>query len=83
VLGCGEVPERPKGVDCKSIGYAFAGSNPALATIFRLLRDEWQVILLKVAKLSKKIDNLKRLRKANVFSSRVFVALQKLYAKEN
>jgi hypothetical protein len=32
MLGCGEVPERPKGVDCKSIGYAFAGSNPALAT---------------------------------------------------
>jgi hypothetical protein len=33
MLGYGEVPERPKGVDCKSIGYAFAGSNPALATI--------------------------------------------------
>ena len=32
MLGFGEVPERPKGVDCKSIGYAFAGSNPALAT---------------------------------------------------
>jgi hypothetical protein len=34
MLGCGEVPERPKGVDCKSVGYAFAGSNPALATSF-------------------------------------------------
>ena len=33
MLGYGEIPERPKGVDCKSIGYAFAGSNPALATI--------------------------------------------------
>ena len=28
----GEVPERPKGSDCKSDGNAFAGSNPALPT---------------------------------------------------
>ena len=26
----GEIPERPKGADCKSVGVAFAGSNPAL-----------------------------------------------------
>ena len=28
----GEVPERPKGSDCKSDGAAFVGSNPALPT---------------------------------------------------
>ncbi len=26
----GEVPERSKGADCKSVGYAFEGSNPSL-----------------------------------------------------
>ena len=31
-LSLGEVPERPKGSDCKSDGNAFAGSNPALPT---------------------------------------------------
>jgi hypothetical protein len=29
----GEVPERPKGTDCKSVDSVFAGSNPALTTI--------------------------------------------------
>ena len=29
----GEVPEWPKGADCKSAGYAFEGSNPSLSTI--------------------------------------------------
>ena len=29
----GEIPERPKGSDCKSAGSAFAGSNPALPTL--------------------------------------------------
>ena len=28
----GEVPERPKGADCKSVGNAFGGSNPPLST---------------------------------------------------
>jgi hypothetical protein len=28
----GEVPERPKGTDCKSVGDAFGGSNPPLST---------------------------------------------------
>ena len=28
----GEIPERPKGTDCKSVGSAFPGSNPGLAT---------------------------------------------------
>ena len=28
----GEVPERPKGTDCKSVGDAFGGSNPLLST---------------------------------------------------
>ena len=30
----GGIPERPKGADCKSVGSAFEGSNPSLATIF-------------------------------------------------
>ena len=28
----GEVPEWPKGADCKSAGVAFGGSNPPLST---------------------------------------------------
>ena len=28
----GEIPKWPTGVDCKSIGDAFVGSNPALPT---------------------------------------------------
>jgi hypothetical protein len=35
----GEVPEWPKGADCKSAGDAFEGSNPSLSTIFQL--REW------------------------------------------
>jgi hypothetical protein len=34
---CGEVPEWPKGADCKSAGEAFGGSNPPLSTT-RLFR---------------------------------------------
>ena len=30
----GGVPERSKGSDCKSDGYAFEGSNPSPTTIF-------------------------------------------------
>ena len=30
----GGVPERSKGSDCKSDGYAFEGSNPSPATMF-------------------------------------------------
>jgi hypothetical protein len=30
----GEVPERPKGADCKSVVSDFGGSNPPLSTIF-------------------------------------------------
>ena len=29
----GEIPEWPKGADCKSAGSAFEGSNPSLTTI--------------------------------------------------
>ncbi len=32
----GEVPEWPKGTDCKSVGIAFGGSNPPLP-IFSIL----------------------------------------------
>ncbi len=28
----GGVPERSKGTDCKSVGYAFEGSNPSPST---------------------------------------------------
>src|SRR5882757_8486149 len=28
----GEVPEWLKGTDCKSVGYAYVGSNPTLST---------------------------------------------------
>ena len=34
---CGEVPEWPKGTDCKSVGIAFGGSNPPLP-IFRFFK---------------------------------------------
>ena len=30
----GEVPERSKGADCKSVGAAFGGSNPPLPTTY-------------------------------------------------
>jgi hypothetical protein len=30
----GEVPEWPKGADCKSAGAAFGGSNPPLSTMW-------------------------------------------------
>ena len=29
----GEVPERSKGADCKSVGYAFEGPNPSLSNM--------------------------------------------------
>ena len=32
-IGHGRVPEWLKGTDCKSVGFAYAGSNPALSTI--------------------------------------------------
>ena len=37
--GFGEVPEWLKGTDCKSVGYAYAGSNPALSTSLRSRSD--------------------------------------------
>ena len=33
-LSFGGIPERSKGSDCKSDGYAFEGSNPSPATMF-------------------------------------------------
>ena len=35
ILSFGGIPERSKGSDCKSDGYAFEGSNPSPATIKR------------------------------------------------
>lgn len=43
ILKCGEIPERPKGTDCKSVGSAFVGSNPTLATSLRLARLGFEV----------------------------------------
>jgi hypothetical protein len=37
----GEVPEWLKGTDCKSVGFAYAGSNPALSTIFNDLQTQF------------------------------------------
>ena len=34
--GCGGLPERPMGADCKSAGSAFSGSNPLPTTSFSL-----------------------------------------------
>ncbi len=34
----GGVPEWLKGTDCKSVGYAYVGSNPTPSTILRPLR---------------------------------------------
>ena len=36
-LSFGGIPERSKGSDCKSDGYAFEGSNPSPATIISTL----------------------------------------------
>ena len=33
VIGFGGMPERLKGTDCKSVGYAYVGSNPTPSTI--------------------------------------------------
>ena len=51
----GEIPERSKGTDCKSVGNAFTGSNPVLPTIFisvfelyHLCRKEhWFILFLR------------------------------------
>jgi Fe-S-cluster containining protein len=40
----GEVPERSKGADCKSVGYAFEGSNPSLP-IFLNIEEKVKFIL--------------------------------------
>src|SRR5215510_14453274 len=34
LVSLGEVPERSKGADCKSVGSAFGGSNPPLPTAY-------------------------------------------------
>ncbi len=34
--GKGSVPERLMGADCKSAGYAYAGSNPARPTTIKI-----------------------------------------------
>ena len=40
----GEVPEWLKGTDCRSVGYAYAGSKPALSTnsIYLAIPSIWQ-----------------------------------------
>ena len=39
IILIGEVPERPKGADCKSAGEAFGGSNPPLSTMIIFLKE--------------------------------------------
>jgi hypothetical protein len=46
ILLFGEILKRPTRADCKSAGYTFAGSNPALPTIF-------DVFLAGVAQLAR------------------------------
>ena len=41
----GEIPERSKGTDCKSVGNAFVGSNPTLATSLRLRGNDYEEML--------------------------------------
>ncbi len=50
----GEVPEWPKGADCKSAGAAYGGSNPPLST------SEFKIEDFRFKKRSKKskIQNL-------------------------
>ncbi len=36
----GEVPEWPKGADCKSVGYTFEGSNPSLSKLEAFFFEE-------------------------------------------
>ena len=36
---CGGVPEWLKGTDCKSVGFAYVGSNPTPSTIARQSTD--------------------------------------------
>ena len=46
-LGFGGLPKRSNGTDCKSVGYAFAGSNPAPPTAsscFFVRRNYWRRI---------------------------------------
>ena len=62
MLGYGEIPERPKGVDCKSIGYAFAGSNPALATSLNAKLRLGRPVLLTIGKTIRKRDKFEIVR---------------------
>ena len=41
----GEVPEWPKGTDCKSVGVAFGGSNPPLPIFYGL----WVLLCVSVS----------------------------------
>ena len=59
----GEIPEWPKGADCKSVSWAFGGSNPPLSTkytwwtkvrqvFFFFTRAEGWLLLVKSASIS-------------------------------
>ncbi len=45
----GEVPEWPKGTDCKSVGIAFGGSNPLLPILKKKVARSrcWKLLLYK------------------------------------
>ena len=49
----GEVPEWPKGADCKSAGSAFGGSNPPLSTIERRVFNGKFIIKAGIAQLAR------------------------------
>ena len=39
----GQIPEWPKGADCKSVGTAFEGSNPSLPSIANKQKKKWDL----------------------------------------
>ena len=55
----GEVPEWPKGADCKSAGAAFGGSNPPLSTS-KICRANFAVSSIKLMneKFEKRVNEV-------------------------
>ena len=42
----GRIPEWPKGADCKSVSYAFEGSNPSPPTSIDVASVDWESDLI-------------------------------------
>ena len=49
-MQCGQVPERPKGTDCKSVVSDFGGSNPPLPTkqVLTLCKDLFLILNINI-----------------------------------